>query len=307
MRFSNILAAASTVGIAGVLAIGAATPAHATSAASADRVFGPMYSWNYSASSTPLSWVGWYVQDDQHVRGRNASSEAEAASKADTFELPSTGSTGPLVAKSGAGAGKCLTIIAFSGANPDTKGEGVMQPCDPSNASQQFFWREANTDGTGYGWTLRGHLNGKEVAANGAAWVAANAVAFIDTFPQIETYPAVVADLTAQVDSVDSTAKSAVVSGTGEPGAAIDVKGPSGTVSTTVKSDGTWHVTVPGLAVGDNDLKVTQTVGDNVQTKDLVATILASPVVDPMIAGGAGVAAIALLGAAMVRRNRQNA
>ncbi|PZF57692.1 hypothetical protein DEJ23_05995 [Curtobacterium sp. MCSS17_008] len=98
-----------------------------------------------------------------------------------------------------------------------------------------------------------------------------------------------------------------MVSGTGEPGAAIDVKGPSGTVSTTVKSDGTWHVTVPGLAVGDNDLKVTQTVGDNVQTKDLVATILASPVVDPMIAGGAGVAAIALLGAAMVRRNRQNA
>jgi len=89
---------------------------------------------------------------------------------------------------------------------------------------------------------------------------------------------AVTVDPTAGVVSVDSVAKSAVVGGTGEPGASIEVDGPDGTVTTTVDADGNWQVTVPGLSFGDTEVAVRQKVGTEEKATSVTITLQPAPV-----------------------------
>lgn len=96
--------------------------------------------------------------------------------------------------------------------------------------------------------------------------------------------------LTATVQSVDHAARSAVLSGTAEPGAFVLVQAPTGIQHTSVDSSGTWSLTVTGLADGTNDLLVgMQVVGVviSVTTVTVIVDELHPPVAHPAIAGGA--------------------
>lgn len=104
--------------------------------------------------------------------------------------------------------------------------------------------------------------------------------------------------LTAQVDSKDDAAKSAVLSGTGTPGATVTVTTPTGPETTTVGADGTWTLTATGLAEGQNDLTVT--AGD--ETADVTVIIAAQEV--PVLLGLAGFGLLGATGAVIGRRKR---
>ncbi|WP_165901508.1 MULTISPECIES: Ig-like domain-containing protein [unclassified Curtobacterium] len=65
--------------------------------------------------------------------------------------------------------------------------------------------------------------------------------------------------LTAKVDSVDNFAKTAVVSGTATPGAAITVNGTS--FATTADGTGKWSLTIRNLPVGANPRTIVEKVG----------------------------------------------
>jgi hypothetical protein len=110
-----------------------------------------------------------------------------------------------------------------------------------------------------------------------------------------------------KVTSVDQSSGDAILHGTGQPGATVTVKDSNGKVigkPVVVGPDGTYSVNV-GSAVGD--LNVTQTAG-GVTSDPTTVSVVATPIVDAKIAGGAGVAAIAALGAViMVRRKRATA
>ncbi len=111
------------------------------------------------------------------------------------------------------------------------------------------------------------------------------------------------AKMSAEVISVDAGDKTAVVGGKGEPGEKLEITNPDGTTQEVVIGDnGEWTATVPGLQEGENPIKVKQpSTGDEI---DLVATLLPSPIVDPAIAGGAGIAALAALGTVLLVRRR---
>ncbi|GAA1315735.1 hypothetical protein ACFSWE_01655 [Leucobacter albus] len=115
------------------------------------------------------------------------------------------------------------------------------------------------------------------------------------------------AEFTAQVDSVDQEAKSAAVSGKGEPGATITLTTPTGPVEFAVEASGTWSGVITGLAPGENAIAATQTV-DGETSAEITLTIiideLATPIVDPLMAGGVGLLIVALGAAAQARRKQ---
>ncbi|WIB43195.1 hypothetical protein [Curtobacterium sp. MCLR17_058] len=80
-----------------------------------------------------------------------------------------------------------------------------------------------------------------------------------------------IVDLTAEVASVDSEARSAVVTGTATPGADISIG------DETAKADaitGAWSITVDDLEVGDNALVVVQKINDReIDRKTVTATV----------------------------------
>jgi hypothetical protein len=105
-------------------------------------------------------------------------------------------------------------------------------------------------------------------------------------------------DVTAVIDSVDHAEKSAAISGTGEPGATIVVTTPTGDVKTTVKEDGTWSLTAPGLAEGDNTLPVKQVIDGKTQSETSVNVIIEAlevPVAHPAMLAAMGASALALI------------
>ncbi|MEN2739742.1 hypothetical protein ABCS02_18265 [Microbacterium sp. X-17] len=110
--------------------------------------------------------------------------------------------------------------------------------------------------------------------------------------------PAPATPLTAQVDSKDDAAKSAVFSGTGTPGATVEVTTPTGPETTTVGADGTWTLTATGLAEGQNDLTVTS----GGETAAVTVIIAAQEV--PVLLGLAGFGLLGATGAVIGRRTR---
>lgn len=69
--------------------------------------------------------------------------------------------------------------------------------------------------------------------------------------------------VTAAVTAKDDDAKTVTIGGTGEPGSTVTVDAPGGAKTATVGSDGTWSLTVDGLAEGRNDIAVSQPAKDD--------------------------------------------
>ncbi|OII37392.1 hypothetical protein BIU98_16535 [Curtobacterium sp. MMLR14_010] len=109
--------------------------------------------------------------------------------------------------------------------------------------------------------------------------------------------------VTADVASSDPQAGSAELTGTGHPRATIEVQGPSGAVTAEVSADGSWSARVQGLQAGRNVVPITQRVpGAAPTTIELDIVVADTPLMHPLAAGGAGVAVLAMISAAVLRR-----
>jgi hypothetical protein len=155
------------------------------------------------------------------------------------------------------------------------------------------------TVGADGNWTL---TPTSDIAANNPTLTATQTIAGGTTTTTTVSFIIQVADqaLTAQVTSVDAGAQTATVSGTGKAGDTITISGPNGNQTVTVGADGNWTVTISGLADGDNTITIT----DGVDTLSITATMMPSPIVNPIVAGGAGLAALLALGTTMITRRK---
>jgi hypothetical protein len=144
------------------------------------------------------------------------------------------------------------------------------------------------------------------LALGGALGVAGPAAAS-DVAPQqgsaLAAEAAASGALTARIVSVDHGSSTAVVAGTGAPGATITVTTPTGDHATTVGDDGAWMMTVSGLAPGENTLAVRQSLAGST-TVTIVVGELNPPIIDPAIGFGALAAAGGALALTMARRGR---
>jgi hypothetical protein len=111
------------------------------------------------------------------------------------------------------------------------------------------------------------------------------------------------------VTNVDNTGGVTKLSGVAAPNSVVTVKDASGKVIGTVTagSDGKYTVSLDkNYANGGGDLTVT-TTKDGYTSDSTAVKIADAPIVDPAIAGGAGIAALAALGAAVVIRRKRAA
>ena len=294
MRFTKTLAAIGTAGIAATLLLGGTTAANAATDAetpASDRVQGPFLAW--SAKAHPDLWVAYDVPELGSAPLATLGYDGvPVGGSAYTFPKPG-GDAGPI-----SPVGKPDQCLQRSYSEDLVR----LRTCDDSALQQ---WR-INANGE----IGNGNVYITNMVANGIHYLGLHSLhaEWTDRLILSGLTPIVdAAELTATVTSVDADTKSAVLSGTGEPGTELTITGPAGEQTVTVEDDGTWTATVTGLAEGDNDIKVSQTVGTDTQTVDLVATLLPSPIVAPVIAAGAGVLALGALGTTLLVRRRHNA
>jgi len=288
MRFNKILGTLGAVGIAGALALGTASTAQAApievnSTSYLEGKFVMLYgSSHYYGVDANLDYI---PGDNQSL--------ASARARAARVQIPSVGESGPVKV-----ADKCIDRGSVHNA---AAYYAVLVACDAGKTTQQFTTTKT-------GLLSSDALAGYYIAPGGTGKLLINRAVQARAVLTEFTESIVVDKVTAEVVTIDADAKTAVVGGTGEPGATIRVSGPAGMETVTVGANGEWQVTVPGLVEGDNALVVTQTSGTDVQNVNLTATLLPSPIVAPVMAGGAGVAAIAALGTIfLIRRNRATA
>ncbi len=185
------------------------------------------------------------------------------------ISIPNPGSTG-VIQGTGAAADLCITAPL----TPVNFAPTTAETCNGS-AQQQWF---ITTDGQ--------MLFAGDQTFGLSDYTANNSVRMVGgpSGPQawdaiiLSNLSPVVAPLTADVTSHNDADRSAVVGGTGEPGATIEIATPGGTVTTIVDPDGNWTANIPSLNVGSNTLGVTQQIGGvTFGTATLVVTIAAPP------------------------------
>ena len=293
MRFTKALAALGTAGIAAALLLGGTTAANADDSTASSTIRGTAVI--YGGGATDYHGIIAPTAAGEIAKTYRTSSAADASTRAATLEIPAKNETGSI-----RHASTDLCLSATASAQP------TWQKCDPASDSQQFTTGQF-TNRYVTGWGLQSVATKGWVQGSSVIDMLVGTVDNADRIEGIDNFVGVIADLTVTVTSVDADAKSAVLTGTGEPGTELTITGPAGDQTVTVEDDGTWTATVTGLAEGDNDIKVSQTVGTDTQTVDLVATLLPSPIVAPVIAAGAGVLALGALGTTLLVRRRHNA
>ncbi|GAA1315733.1 Ig-like domain-containing protein [Leucobacter albus] len=251
MMLKRILA---TLGVAAVIAAGLAGGGVSAASASegdigaprataGDRLEGPwtMYNMATALSSSSKRIAVTADLKPEYLPGEEARSVAVRAS------FPALGTTGPVVVN-----GLCVTKDVPSTAMP-TWWEVALAECVGS--PEQMYEAKPSrhlvpvTEPTQFLQLWHDRVMIYNDSDDYDEWLDVKYLTSIQTAP-----------LVASVSSVDSDARSAVVGGTGEPGATITVESPNGSVETTVDPEGKWSVSVPNLSVGDNALHVTQLV-----------------------------------------------
>jgi hypothetical protein len=123
----------------------------------------------------------------------------------------------------------------------------------------------------------------------------------ISNQPLLTTPPAPGAPIYNEDGSVD-------IPGTGTPGATITVKDAAGAViaTTTVNPDGTYDVKLPAAQAGTVTVTESDMPGASWPVT-IAADLLGTPIVNPLIAGGAALALVAGLGTVVLIRRRKAA
>ncbi|MGO2141004.1 MAG: hypothetical protein ACTH30_11400 [Leucobacter sp.] len=157
----------------------------------------------------------------------------------DSFSYPpANNQAGPIIAESGL----CLSIL------PSSTIVNLM-PCD-GGVLQMWQISPAGIvtapNGKGLGWRGR-HPD---------SWLDARDDKAVNALRMSELSPEVAPNaFSARVDSKDDSARSAVIKGSGTPGATVTVNGAG---PTQVTAQGEWSINVTGLNIGTNSLFVEQ-------------------------------------------------
>ncbi|MFJ4225702.1 Ig-like domain-containing protein [Microbacterium sp. NPDC089695] len=301
----------ATVGIAGIAALGAVTPAAAATseakieassqAAPGDRVEGKLvfYIWGGTYEGR---YVGYGDANGERVNAKlgNRDSVIEYAA---TYELPAPGAgAGPVIAPNG----NCLTANLRENSDWDPL---LNKPCDGS-ALQNWFVNESNQ--------LEMSSTGLVASSTHTSWSDSAMVANSNTMNRLELSTLTPVERAVPVDITGPSGTVATptpeFTGTGEPGASIIVKDQDGNVlcETTVGAGGAWSCTSGSeLAVGSTTVTAEQTDTAGDKTSDSIEFVIVDedpegPIVAPAVAAIVGLAALTGAGVTALRR-RANA
>ncbi|GAA2835570.1 hypothetical protein GCM10010471_16710 [Leucobacter komagatae] len=177
---------------------------------------------------------------------------ADVTKLTDSFSYPpANNEAGPIIAESG----QCLSILPAS----------TIVNLMPCNGGVLQMWQISPTgvvtapNGKGLSWRGR-HPDSWLDARDDKA---VNALRMSELSPEVAPIA-----FSARVDSKDDSARSALVTGNGTPGATVTINGAQ---PTQVAAQGNWSVNVTGLNIGTNNLFVEQRVNGAVTgTSNLV-------------------------------------
>ena len=276
----RIGAAASVAAVVATAFTATATTAVAAPRADGDQVVGPLVTETSSfqgAASFSAPSAGALGQE---LPTNRAATLAGARDRAVAWFLPAAGSTASVRPVSSPDL--CLTAAS---ATAGIASRVTLQRCTEDDPAQQFT-QAANTGSNNpIGTGLRSAFNGGFLGLYNNDPVMRLQVKEIgDRIPTIGDFlPA----FSARVDGVSAATRTATLSGRGTPGARVVV---NETAAVTIRADGTWTASVPGLVFGANTIRLEQYEGS---TQTGAATLTAVLDAAPLTFTAAFVAALA--------------
>jgi hypothetical protein len=299
--------------VAGGLALTAVAPASAATvdkavvkaAVQGDRIQGPFITRSAPPGTNvtnPMPWNNWNTDAGvPRYETKNAPNGQTVppvfSQPTEIWSFPAVGTTGPIMNSQG----QCLI---FGAAIPGWPGREtvLLGSCDGAPSASVSAGGVIQLGGRYISDSAITGYSGRMITG------PSNPLDQAETLYMPNMTPVAAADctagLTGSVSTVDQTAHSAVVSGTGAAGETITVSGsPSGPVTATVDASGNWTATVTGLSEGANSLNVTSS--DNCAPVALSVTIdpLSLPIMHP-VAAAAGVLGLGVLGLGVIRRRK---
>ncbi len=235
-----------------------------------------------ASAQTPGTAVGTLAQGafrlDGFVLGQQPTLSASGSA---VVSLPAVGATGPV-----SSGGLCLDYAAA--------GEPIAATCDGS-AGQLF---SAERSGTGVSFSLNAVNRPVETRRLTLGSSATEGKLLLRPYSTAGT-PWLKSGLTASHSSVVLDGASGgllpVFSGIGEPGLTVEVRGQGDVVLATaiVAANGTWSAqSTVELPEESYTVTAVQNDGADTSTDELTFTVVAAPVADPMLAGGAAMALV---------------
>lgn len=248
-----------------------------------------------ASAQTPGTAVGTLAQgaftSDAWVAGAQPTLSTTGTA---VIDLPAVGATGPITS-----GGLCLD---YAGA-----GEPVAAPCDGS--ATQLFSAERSASGATFSLNaVNRPLETRRLTVGASATEGSLILRAYSTAgtPWLKT------GLTASHSSVVLDGASGglmpTFSGIGEPGMTVEVRGQDDAllVTAVVAANGTWSgQSTVELPEESYTVTAVQNDGEHTSTDELTFTVVAAPIADPLLAGGAAmVLAIGAAAAFAVQRRR---
>ncbi|MFF5794718.1 Ig-like domain-containing protein [Paeniglutamicibacter sp. NPDC012692] len=248
-------------------------------AAGSDRLIGPFITIKYGANGNDAYnlWTsakarlgGTKGTVNKSLSNVGPSASSNVLGSGDVFTFPKMGTVGPVIHEQ---SGKCLTAGSMETRAylVDCNGKEVQDfsirslPGEPNAQSvlvPESFAGPKNMQFSVPGLELNwGVVNTGQQPDKG---FTLNNNIFLDVLKPVTPEAPDTAPLTAQVTGVNNGAKSATLSGTGEPGATVTATTPTGPVTGTIDQDGKWTLNATGLKTGPNSIPVTQTIDGKV-------------------------------------------
>ncbi|WAA65641.1 hypothetical protein [Microbacterium oxydans] len=226
--------------------------------------------------------------------------------RGDKVAFPQLGETGKVYILDGLFAGQCLGAKFRSG-TPD---EPTIAPVDCAVAPDISVGSDGVISDAGTGRFL-GDWAWYEPGTDPTRFHGRLSLSYYTVQPVTIPGAVVPVDITGPVDGEVSDTRNPTITGTGDEGAEVILTDDAGTeLCRATVSSGAWSCTV-GVNLPDGPIKITatQTATDGTTTTDNVSIIIAdplnSPVIDPTLAGGAGIALFAIAGTVIAIRNRK--
>ncbi|MCS3442583.1 Ig-like domain-containing protein [Microbacterium phyllosphaerae] len=241
-----------------------------------------------ASAQTPGTAIGTLAQGtfklDAFVQGAQPTLSATGSA---VVSMPAVGATGTI-----SSGGLCLD---YAGA-----GEPIAVVCNGS--ANQLFSAERGADGSTFSLNAVNRPVDTRRLTLGSSTTEGKLI--LRSYTTAGT-PWLKSGLTASHSSVSLDGASGglkpTFSGVGEPGLTVEVRGQDGTLlgTATVAANGTWSAqSTVDLPEQSYTVTAVQNDGTDTSTDDLTFTVVAAPVADPLLAGGAGM--LLVVGAAAV-------
>jgi hypothetical protein len=234
-----------------------ATTITTTGASAAQRIddaqqIGPLVTETSSFQGAPRFSAPSAGSDGADVPANRAATLAAARAAAVRWYLPAPGATATVRPLSDPGL--CLTA---GSATVQNSSPVTLETCTTGDPAQQFTLAANTSSNNPLGTGLRSTYNDGYLGLyNTDSVMRLQSRTVADRIPTIDEF---VDAFTATLDRIDVLTRTAHLSGVGTPGATVFAGGIN---PVTVGADGTWSMQVSGLALGPNEIELTQFDGD---------------------------------------------